>query len=79
MVLVAVDAVVTGWSRGEIGLLAGGVMLLIASLVVAGLVAWLKVSQRLANSNTTNFSYGEAIKMDLMASAITPFAPTPSV
>ena len=43
VVLVAVDAVATGWSEGEIGLVAGGVVLLIVSLVVAGLVAWLKV------------------------------------
>ena len=77
VVLVAVDAVATGWSEGEIGLVAGGVVLLIVSLVVAGLVAWLKVRRRRANSNATNFSYGEAVEMDTMPSAIVPFAPTP--
>ena len=77
VVLVAVDAVATGWSEGEIGLVAGGVVLLIVSLVVAGLVAWWKVRRRRANSNATNFSYGEAVEMESTTSAITPFAPTP--
>ena len=77
VVLVAVDAVAKGWSEGEIGLLAGGVALLIVALVVAGLVAWLKIRRRRTSSNATNFSYGEAVEMDTMPSAIVPFAPTP--
>ena len=31
VVLVAVDAVATGWSEGEIGLVAGGIVLLIVN------------------------------------------------
>ena len=77
VVLVAVDAVAKGWSEGEIGLLAGGVALLIVALVVAGLVAWLKIRRRRTSSNATNFSYGEAVEMESTTSAITPFAPTP--
>ena len=78
LVFVAVDAVVTGVSKGQIGLIVGGVVLFLGLLAVGGAVWWRRARLRRArHANSTVFTTnGERFEMS-SAPSITPFAPTP--
>ena len=80
VVFIAVEAVAEGLSRGEVGLIAGGVVLLFVALAVGGVVWWRRVRLRRARSDHTAISTtdGESHEMSSTPSVITPFAPTPT-